>query len=525
MPIRLTEKSRVVVELPMMMFLRLADGDGKMTAREMERFDELLASRNWCNSPLLERALANTEAEKPELWKKYTAGELRTSIDQVAASLDTVLGSMSPESKERRDVEKDLIQFTREILKAARAGAGFLHGDREAKGTFDALVDLIKRPSAREAVQARAQPQVDKTEPALNLCSLLSGAPGDEMFCRPGKIPVRCIQVIEETADVKTFRFVSDPPKLFRYFPGQFVTLEIPIDGNIVRRSYTISATPSRPHALSVTVKRVDQGQISNWLHDNLRVGSTLFLTGPNGTFTCIPDDPGPYLFISGGSGITPVMSMSRWLCDTTPDADVHFLHFARSPDDLIFAQELELMQRNHPGFRCQFVCSKVNEGSNWSGPTGRISPENLTQLVPDLKSRAVYLCGPVGFMDATRAMLEQQLGFDMTRFHQEIFGGVPRRDPAAAAVHADKLAKIMFSHSKIEVDCKGSDYILDVALDRGLEVAYSCRAGQCGTCKVTLLEGSVEHDSRNALTSDDEKEGYILACQARPLGRIVVDI
>jgi len=96
MPIRLTEKSRVVVELPMMMFLRLADGDGKMTAREMERFDELLASRNWCNSPLLERALANTEAEKPELWKKYTAGELRTSIDQVAASLDTVLGSMSP---------------------------------------------------------------------------------------------------------------------------------------------------------------------------------------------------------------------------------------------------------------------------------------------------------------------------------------------------------------------------------------------------------------------------------------------
>src|SRR6516162_9148919 len=134
MPVRLTEKSRVVVELPMMMFLRLADGDGKMTAREMERFDELLASRKWCRSPLLQGALANTEAEKPELWKKYTAGELRASIDQVAASLDTVLGSMSPESKERRDVEKDLIQFTREILKAARAGAGFLMAIGKRRG-------------------------------------------------------------------------------------------------------------------------------------------------------------------------------------------------------------------------------------------------------------------------------------------------------------------------------------------------------------------------------------------------------
>jgi NADH oxidoreductase Hcr len=118
--------------------------------------------------------------------------------------------------------------------------------------------------------------------------------------------------------------------------------------------------------------------------------------------------------------------------------------------------------------------------------------------------------------------MLEQ-LGFDMTRFHQEVFGGVPRRDHAAAA-HADKLAKIIFSHSKIEVDCRGSDYILDLALDHGLSVAYSCRAGQCGTCKVTLLEGSVEQDCTNAPTPDDEKEGHVLSCQARPVGRVVVD-
>lgn len=503
----------------MMMFLRLADGDGKMTAREMERFDQLLASRNWCRSPLLQRSLANTEAEKANLWKQYIAGELRPDIDQVAASLDTILGSLAPE--ERPAVEHDLTQFSRELHKAARV----FQRDSEENATFDSLLDLIKRPSARAAVQAKAQPQVKIKQPeTLNLCSLLTGDLSAEMFCRRGKLPVRCVQVIDETRDVKTFRFVADPPKLFRYYPGQFVTLEIPIDGNIVRRSYTVSASPSRPHAISVTVKRVDKGQISNWLHDNLHAGDTLFIDGPNGTFTCVPDDAGPFLFISGGSGITPVMAMSRWLHDTTPEADIQFLHFARSPDDLIFARELELMERGLPGFHCQFVCSQAEEGSGWTGPTGRISPELLTKLVPDLKSRSVYLCGPVPFMDATRGMLEQ-LSFDMTRFHQEIFGGVPRRDPGAAEAQAATLAKVIFASSKIEVDCKGSDYILDLALDQGLPVAYSCRAGQCGTCKVTLLEGTVEQDSTSALSPDDEKDGHILACQARPVGRVVVDV
>jgi len=518
MPVRLTEKSRVVVELPMMMFLRLADGDGKMTAREMERFDQLLASRDWCKSSLLRRSLANTEAEKPDLWKQYTAGELRATIDQVAASLDTVLGSLEPE--ERPDVEHDLEQFSRELLKAA---SGPLHRDPEAKVAFDNLSELIRRPSARAAVQAKAKPAPESKPTAPNLCSLLGDEIAAEIFCRRGKLPVRCVQVIDETRDIKTFRFVAEPPKLFRYYPGQFVTLELPINGNIVRRSYTVSSSPSRPHSISITVKRVDQGLISNWLHDNMCVGSTLFINGPNGTFTCLPEDAGPYLFISGGSGVTPVMAMSRWFADTTPEADVQFLHFARSPDDLVFSHELQLMEHHLPRFKRQFVCSQAPEGSGWTGPVGRISPELLTQLVPDYKDRSIYLCGPLGFMDATRAMLEQ-MGFDMRRFHQEIFGGVPQRDTSAAEAQAAQLAHVVFATSKIEVDCRGSDYILDLALDKGVDMAYSCRAGQCGTCKVTLLEGTVEHDSKNGLTPDDEKDGHILACQARPIGRVVVD-
>jgi ferredoxin-NADP reductase len=521
MAVRVTEKSRMLIELPMMMFLRLADGDGKMTAREMECFDKLLKSRDWCRSSLFQRSLATTEAEKAEVWKRYTDGEFRTAIDQVAASLDTVLGSIAPE--ERPDLERDLLQLCRRVRKAARSGVGPFWGDDEGKTTFEVLTELIKRPSARSA-QTEAKAPVEAKVPTLSVGALLSGHVSAEMFWQRGKLPLRCIQVIDETHDVKTFRFVAEPPKLFRYYPGQFMTLEVPIEGNIVRRSYTISATPSRPHMISITAKRVERGRVSNWLHDNLSAGDPLFADGPHGTFTCIPDEAGPYLFISAGSGITPVMSMSRWLYDTTPDADIQFLHFARSPEDLIFADELREMERHLPSFRCQFVCSQAAETSGWPGPVGRISPGLLTKLVPDLKKRSVYLCGPVPFMDAARGMLKQ-IGFDMTRFHQEIFGGVPRHDPGAAEAQANKTAKVMFLASKIELDCKGSDYILDLALAEGLPVAYSCRAGQCGTCKVTLLEGTVEHDCANGLTPDDEKDGHILACQTRPIGRVVVDI
>src|SRR5262249_8035259 len=207
-------------------FLRLADGDGKMTAREMECFNELLKSRDWCRSSLFQQSLATTEAEKAELWKRYTAGEFRTAVDQVAASLYTVLGSIAPE--ERADMERDLLQLCRRVRKAARSGVGLLWGDDEGKTTFEALTELIKRPSARSAQREPAKSPVEAQASTLNLGSLLAGNVSAEMFWQRGKLRLRCIQVLDETHDVKTFRFVSEPPKLFRYQAGQFVTLVFP---------------------------------------------------------------------------------------------------------------------------------------------------------------------------------------------------------------------------------------------------------------------------------------------------------
>ena len=241
------------------------------------------------------------------------------------------------------------------------------------------------------------------------------------------------------------------------------------------------------------------------------------------GSFTCVGDGGGPYLFISGGSGITPIMAMLRWLCDTAPDADIRFLHFAHTPTDLIFEPEVKLMERQLPNLRCEFICSRTGDGNGYRGRVRRISTELLTEFVPDPRSRSVYLCGPVAFMEATRGILAR-LGFDMGRFRQESFGSVPR-DSRATEARPSRPAKVIFAASKVEVDCTSSDYVLDLALATGVPAAFSCRAGQCGTCKMMVLEGSVEHDCADGLTADDAKDGLILSCQARPLGRIVIDL
>ncbi len=516
MSVIVPEAASAAVELPMLLFLRLADGDGAMTAREMECFDALLAKRDWCRSALLRQSLAVTEAEKGTLWKRYIAGQLRAGPTDVATCLDAVLRSSAAE--DRPDIEADLLHLCRTLLQAARAGGLFPKRNPDAMAAFGEVENLLRRPPARAAVA----PIAAEHARAARVAMLPVETVGVDSVWHSGKVTLRCIQTVDETKDVKTFSFVSDPPKLFSYRPGQFVTLDLPMDGKTVRRSYTISSSPSRPFAIAVTVKRVDGGRASNWLHDNLTVGATLTADGPHGKFTCDGDPAGTHLFISGGSGVTPLMAMSRWLFDTAPDADIRFLHFARTPDDLVFAQELRLMERRMPGFRCDLVCSRVPADGSWSGPAGRISPDLLTSIVPDLSRRSIYLCGPVPFMSAARDIVEQ-LGFDMSRFQQESFGGAPAPPRATGAPSA--AAEVVFAKSGMERACDGSDFILDVALQAGVEAAFSCRSGQCGTCKTMVVEGSVQHECADGLSEQDAADGFVLLCQAHATGRVVIDL
>jgi len=260
----------------------------------------------------------------------------------------------------------------------------------------------------------------------------LGGGKDSDRQWTKGDLTVQCVGVIDETADVKTFCFVADPPVLFTYKPGQFVTLEVEINGESVLSSYSISSTPSRPHSLEITVKRDSRSTdasnglsalVSNWLHDHISVGSSVKLIGgPMGEFTCAAKPEPKLLMISDGNGITPLMSMTRWVYDTSVQSDIVFFHSVRSSQDIIFRRELELMVARHPNFRLAITTTQSQPGEVWLGLTGRLTEAMLLTIAPDFWERIVYVCGPDSFIQAVKAMLES-LAFPMENYYEERIG------------------------------------------------------------------------------------------------------
>ena len=162
-----------------------------------------------------------------------------------------------------------------------------------------------------------------------------------QRFWNASQAKLRCVAIVPEAPDVKTFHFAAADESWFLYKPGQFVTLALPVPGNPVHRTYTLSSTPTRPQRASVTVKAQKDSIGTRWLLDHFRVGDSLSAVGPAGDFT-LPASPKKLLFVSGGSGITPMLSMTRYLHDLAADVDITFLHFARTPEDLLFQVMLD---------------------------------------------------------------------------------------------------------------------------------------------------------------------------------------
>ncbi len=386
-----------------------------------------------------------------------------------------------------------------------------------------------------------------------------------------GTLTLRCLRIIEETADVNTFCFVTEPPHLFTYKAGQFLTLEFEIDGVETFRSYSISSSPSRPHSLEITVKRVPSsnpevsmipaGLGSNWLHDNLKVGSQIKASGAFGKFSCFEYPSQKLLFLSAGSGITPMMSMSRWIYDTHSDCDVIFFHCARSPEDIIYRQELEMMAVRSPKFDLAVTITRSTSQQSWMGLRGRLTPAMLEMIAPDWRDRTVFVCGPESFMQSTKSLLEG-IGFPMQQYHEESFGGAKKlpksakeepepapafgikawlgklqtpqeispatsRSPNNPKASKAAVATVIFAKSGKEVTCDGEESILEIAEQAGIKIRNSCRVGSCGSCKKVKLEGEVKMEGYDpeTLEPSEVEAGYILCCVAFPRGKVAIDV
>ncbi|MCS4503792.1 hybrid-cluster NAD(P)-dependent oxidoreductase [Arhodomonas aquaeolei] len=348
-----------------------------------------------------------------------------------------------------------------------------------------------------------------------------------------GRHVVRCVKVIDETHDTRTFCFAAEQPILFFFKPGQFVTLELDIDGKTVHRPYTIASSPSIPYSFSITVKRVPGGTVSNWLHDRLQEGDEMTVHGPAGGFNCIDHPAERLLLLSGGVGITPLMSMARWLFDMNARVDIVFVHSARTPQDIIYRGELEYMTSRIGNFTAHLICERTVTGESWTGYRGFLDERMLSVIAPDFLDRKVFCCGPGPYMDAVRGILARA-GFDHDHYHEESFDGV-RSEMAHAATEDDAaqreeqwdsedLVDVQFAASGMSIQVKPTETVHSAAARLGINIPKACGMGICGTCRVLKVSGEVEMNDNGGITEEEQEEGYILSCCSHPSSAVVVD-
>jgi uncharacterized protein YcbX/ferredoxin-NADP reductase len=325
----------------------------------------------------------------------------------------------------------------------------------------------------------------------------------------PKKRALVCVAREPLARDLETFWFeAADGEPLPDYLPGQHLPISLDIKNERIQRRYTLSSSPDLPERYSISVKRLGEGHISSWLHQQMQVGDTLLASAPAGEFHLGAERS--LLLLSAGSGITPMLSIARTLGLRGELGDVHFMHLCRSEADIPAAAELHALAQQ--GMALTLILSQPD--GHWQGLEGRLCDAHLTQI-KGLHQREVFLCGPHGFMADTAARLTA-LGVPASQIRQESFGGAIL---SVARPHQALLLRI--GAQSFTGNNQGT--VLDQAHKQGVELPWSCRAGICGSCKQTLISGEVDHPDAPAITAAERAEGKILTCCAVPLTDLVI--
>lgn len=330
--------------------------------------------------------------------------------------------------------------------------------------------------------------------------------------------PLICIKRIDETADSATFEFKKLDDGLFEYKAGQFLTFEVDVAGELEYRAYSLASTPSQPESVAVTIKRVPGGKVSNYLLDHLQAGIALPAMAAAGEFTLQDNPTTPELLLmSAGSGITPCISMARWLLDTSQAVNIHFIYSARSENDVIMADSLIALNEQYDNFRLTRILEQTDNADDIQG---RLDAPVFEKLVPDHRGRTIFTCGPAPYMQAVELLAEQS-GFDMALFHKESFVAIDNSTKSAASgVNYQAVAPQYGKSFKVEED----QSLLDALEAAGVPVIGACRSGVCGACKCKVT-GEIKTTSQATLTAEQIAQGYVLSCSAKAYSDLVVEL
>jgi len=338
-----------------------------------------------------------------------------------------------------------------------------------------------------------------------------------------------------ESADAisMTFAIPKDLAEDYRFAPGQYLTLRTTLDGEEVRRSYSICSGPDDGE-LRIAVKRVDGGAFSSWASEELKHGDALDVMTPTGRFGVAPapDQASIHVGFAAGSGITPVLSIAKGVLAREPNSRFFLFYGNRTTTGMLFREALEELKDR---FIDRLSVFHVISGEEQDIPIlhGRLDGEKvrvlLRSLVPAATVDHVFICGPTGMSEEIEATC-REIGIADERIHVERFvsglGGKPRPKAVVAASAPPKAhAALIIDGKRREVPVAEGEAILDAALRSGVDLPFACKGGMCSTCRAKLVEGKAEMEVNYSLEPWELKAGFILTCQARPTtARVVVD-
>ena len=333
--------------------------------------------------------------------------------------------------------------------------------------------------------------------------------------------------IIQETHDTRSFVFAVPEPlrEQFRYRAGQFLTFEVPWDGMSLHRCYSLSSAPETDAWPKVTVKRVDDGRVSNWFNDSLQVGDNVLVQAPEGRFVMRSDegDHGIVLF-GGGSGVTPVLSILKSALRTT-ERVVKFIYANRDERSIIFKDEIDLWLAEFP--------NRLEVVHHLDSVSGFMSVAEIQEQIRGWEDSEFFVCGPTGYMDAIEeAFKASEIDPARTKFERFISPIDPdRKDESAELVpeqsddEIPKSFKMLLEGQSHDVPYEKGLTLLDSAIKAGHKPPSSCEDGYCGCCMALLKSGKVNMSNHDALEPSDIERGWVLACQSRPASQEPIEI
>jgi ring-1,2-phenylacetyl-CoA epoxidase subunit PaaE len=321
-----------------------------------------------------------------------------------------------------------------------------------------------------------------------------------------------------------TFHIPQEIQNNFKFISGQYVSLDLMIDGHAVKRSYSICSDSQHMGSISVGVKQIENGYVSVFLNQNISSGQTISVSEPDGNFI-IDSNQKNHVFVAGGSGITPFMSMLYALLPD-PNTNIYLKYSTLSQVETMFYEELQALNEKYSNFHLDLI---YTNGENL------LNEVNLASWIEslNLKNFGVYVCGPNGIIKATELACNA-MGLNTDNFHREYFTAKSAEDMESASVgntgqddllQPGEVATVEMKSEgkKITFNCKYNETVLDAALNAGGDPPYSCLVAACSTCRAMVKSGSVEMRDRDALSDKEIAKGFVLTCQAMPRSKNIV--